>query len=218
MEKTQTQNKKPVTIIIIAGGSGSGKTTVAKKISDQILGDKSVEYISMDNYYKDLSGLTEDEREAVNFDHPNAIDVDLLVEQLGKLKNREAIPVPQYDFVSHTRKAEPKIMGPADVIILDGILALHIEKIRDFGDIKLFIKTADDVRFIRRLERDVKERGRSIDSVIDQYLNTVRPMHQYFVEPSIDNADLIVPYYEGNDVAVDLVATKIAALVEENNK
>ena len=106
-------------------------------------------------------------------------------------------------------------MKAADVIILDGILALHIESIRDLGDIKLFIKTADDVRFIRRLERDVKERGRTLDSVIEQYLNVVRPMHQFFVEPSIDFADLIVPYYEGNDVAVDIVATKIAALVDE---
>jgi len=209
-------NKKPVTIIIIAGGSGSGKTTVATKISQQILREKSVEYLSMDNYYKDLSHLESDEREKVNFDHPNALDVELLEEHLRTLKNREVIQIPQYDFKEHIRDKKTRIMKPADVIILDGILALHIESIRNFGDIKLFIKTADDVRFIRRLERDVKERGRTLDSVIEQYLNVVRPMHQFFVEPSIDFADLIVPYYEGNDVAVDIVATKIAALVEEN--
>lgn len=216
MERAQAINK-PVTIIIIAGGSGSGKTTVARKISDQILEDKSVAYLSMDNYYKDLSHLKKEEREKVNFDHPNAIDVELLKEHLVLLKTRQAIEVPYYDFKEHVRHHENKVMTPADVIILDGILALHIEAIRNFGDIKLFIKTADDVRFIRRLERDVKERGRSLDSVIEQYLDTVRPMHQFFVEPSIDFADLIVPYYEGNDVAVDIVATKIASLLEEKN-
>ncbi|MCL8211216.1 Uridine kinase [Mesoplasma sp. JKS002658] len=216
MEKTQN-TKKPVTIIIIAGGSGSGKTTVATKISQQILKDKSVEYLSMDNYYNDLSHMDSDERDKVNFDHPNALDVELLEQHLMALKNRETIEVPQYDFKEHVRDKKSKTMKAADVIILDGILALHIESIRDLGDIKLFIKTADDVRFIRRLERDVKERGRTLDSVIEQYLNVVRPMHQFFVEPSIDFADLIVPYYEGNDVAVDIVATKIASLVEESN-
>ncbi|ATZ20111.1 uridine kinase [Mesoplasma lactucae] len=215
MENVQT--KKPVTIVIIAGGSGSGKSTVAKKIANQILGDKSVDYISMDNYYKDLSHLNEEERKKVNFDHPDAIDTDLLVHDLNELKERHAVEIPQYDFVTSNRTKETKTIGPADVIILDGIFALHLKEIREMGDIKLFIKTADDVRFIRRLQRDVEKRGRSLESVVDQYLNVVRPMHQMFVEPSIDYADLIVPYYEGNDVAVDMVATKIAALIEDNN-
>ncbi|ATG97435.1 uridine kinase [Mesoplasma lactucae] len=215
MENVQT--KKPVTIVIIAGCSGSGKSTVAKKIANQILGDKSVDYISMDNYYKDLSHLNEEERKKVNFDHPDAIDTDLLVHDLNELKERHAVEIPQYDFVTSNRTKETKTIGPADVIILDGIFALHLKEIREMGDIKLFIKTADDVRFIRRLQRDVEKRGRSLESVVDQYLNVVRPMHQMFVEPSIDYADLIVPYYEGNDVAVDMVATKIAALIEDNN-
>ncbi|WP_026389840.1 uridine kinase [[Acholeplasma] multilocale] len=207
-------NKKPVHIIIIAGGSASGKTTVAKRIANVILKDKSVTYMSMDNYYKDFSNLDIVERKKLNFDHPNSMDIDLLAEDLTKLKNRESIEVPIYNFNTSLRTNETKCIEPADVIILDGILALHVEKIRNFGDIKLFIKTSDDVRFIRRLTRDIQERGFTTEAVIEQYLETVKPMHEAFVEPSIDYADVIVPYYDGNEVAIDMVATKIASLVD----
>jgi len=212
--ENKTKKEKPVQFIIVAGGSASGKTTVVKQIADEILADKSVVHFSMDHYYKDLSNMSLEERRKVNFDHPNSIDVDLLVKDLKKLKKRQAIKMPVYDFSINNRTKKTVQLDPADVIILDGILTLHIEKIREFGDIKIFIKTSDDIRFIRRLERDVKERGYTIDYIIKQYLTTVKPMHDYFVAPSIDYADIIIPYYEGNDVAIDLVATKIASIVD----
>jgi len=214
MQKNMKSNGKPVQIILIAGGSASGKTTVAHKIANEMLADKSVIHLSMDNYYKDLSHLSQEERRKVNFDHPNSFDVDLLVEQLKELKKRHAIEVPVYDFSTNNRTQKTVHVEPVDVIILEGILTLHIERVRQFGDIKLFIKTADDIRFIRRLNRDVKERGYTLDYVVDQYLTTVKPMHDIFVTPSIDFADVIIPYYEGNDVAIDLVATKVASIVD----
>ncbi|ATZ18720.1 uridine kinase [Williamsoniiplasma somnilux] len=212
------EKKIPVYFIIIAGGTASGKTTLAKKIAELAATNKtSVRYWSMDNYYKDFAEMSLEERKKINFDHPNSLDIQLLVEHINKFKNREAIEVPIYDFTIFSRSNKTLILEPADVIILDGILALHIPEIRNHGDLKLFIKTADDIRFIRRLQRDVHERGRTLENVINQYLTTVKPMHDLFVEPSIDVADLIVPYYEGNEVAMDLVATKAKAIIEENN-
>ncbi|AUF83545.1 uridine kinase [Mesoplasma syrphidae] len=205
---------KPVQIILIAGGSASGKTTVAKRIANVILKDKSVTYLSMDNYYKNFPEMTLQERKKMNFDHPNIMDIDLMVKQLVELKKRQAIEVPKYDFTTSLRMKETFRVEPADVIIIDGIFTLHIDKIRKFGDIKLFIKTPDDVRFIRRLTRDIEERGFTTDQVINQYLETVKPMHDFFVGPSIDFADVIIPYQEGNEVAIDLVATKVASWVD----
>ncbi|MBY7703951.1 uridine kinase [Vibrio harveyi] len=209
-----SKNKK-VSIILVAGGSASGKSTVADRIANKILKDKSVSHISMDDYYKDFSELSIDKRKQINFDHPNSIDIDLLVQDLTKLKERQNITVPIYDFVKSTRTEQTKVIKSSDVIILDGIFALYFEKLRELGDIKLFIKTADDLRFIRRLERDTKERARSIESVIHQYLTEVKPMHDIFIEPTIDHADLIIPYKEGNEVAIDIVTTKIKYLLNE---
>jgi uridine kinase len=209
---------KKVTIIIIAGGSASGKSTVASTIANDILHDESVIHLSMDSYYKNLSDISLEERKKVNYDHPNAIDVDLLCQHLDDLKLRKAIDAPIYDFNLHTQSGNVNHYEPSGVVILDGILALHIEEIRNRADIKLFIKTDDDIRFIRRLQRDVNDRGRSLESVVEQYLGTVRPMHKFFVEPSIDYADLIIPYYEGNNIAVDMVANKILNLVRDNEK
>ncbi|AJM71758.1 uridine kinase [Mycoplasma yeatsii] len=209
-----SKNKK-VSIILVAGGSASGKSTVADRIANKILKDKSVSHISMDDYYKDFSEMSIDKRKQINFDHPNSIDIDLLVQDLIKLKERQNITVPIYDFVKSTRTEQTKVIKSSDVIILDGIFALYFEKLRELGDIKLFIKTADDLRFIRRLERDTKERARSIESVIHQYLTEVKPMHDIFIEPTIDHADLIIPYKEGNEVAIDIVTTKIKDLLNE---
>ncbi|ATZ17309.1 uridine kinase [Williamsoniiplasma luminosum] len=206
-------NHKPVFLIIIAGGTASGKTSVATKIANQILKDKSVSYLSMDNYYKDFSNLTLQEKQNLNFDHPNSFDVDLLCKDLIKLKNRQAIKLPQYNFVTHSREKEWTEFAPADVIILDGILALQIQEIMKLGDLKIFIKTSDDIRLIRRLERDIKERGRTFDNVIEQYLTTVKPMHDVFVEPSINQADIIIPFHDGNEIAIDLVATKVREIL-----
>ncbi|ATZ16310.1 uridine kinase [Entomoplasma freundtii] len=209
--------KKPVFFIIIAGGTASGKSTVARKIAHD-LKNKPVTHLSMDNYYKNFADLSFAERQKINYDHPHSLDIDLLSKHLTQLKNRESIDVPVYDFKTHSRSKETKKVEPADVVILDGLLALHIKEIRDMADLKVFIKTEDDVRFIRRLERDIYDRGRSTESVIAQYLNTVKPMHDAFVAPSMDLADIIVPYYEGNDRAVDLVTTKVKAIIRKNNK
>ncbi|AHI53942.1 uridine kinase [Spiroplasma sabaudiense Ar-1343] len=208
------KNKK-TNIIIISGGSASGKTTVAKRIANDILKDESVINLSMDSYYKDFKNLSQEEAIKINFDHPDSIDVNLLVEDLNKLKSGQAIEAPVYDFTTSSRLKITKHIEPADVIILDGILALHIEKIREMGDIKIFIRTHDDIRLIRRLTRDMKDYGRKFENIIEKYLETVRPMHEYFVEPSIKYADIIIPYYEGNEVAVDLIATKIFSLLKK---
>ncbi|PPE05117.1 uridine kinase [Williamsoniiplasma lucivorax] len=211
-------NHKPVFLIIVAGGTASGKTSVATKIANQILKDKSVSYLSMDNYYKDFSNLSFEEKQNLNFDHPNSFDVDLLVADLKKLKSRVKINVPQYNFVTHSREKEWIEFAPADVVILDGILALQIQEIFKLGDLKIFIKTSDDIRLIRRLERDIKDRGRSFDNVIEQYLTTVKPMHDIFVEPSIQQADIIIPFHDGNEIAIDLVATKVRDILRNNKK
>ncbi|AEM68746.1 uridine kinase [Mycoplasma putrefaciens] len=209
------RKNKNVSIILIAGGSASSKSTVADRIANKILKDKSVSHLSMDNYYKDFKDLSIDKRKQINFDHPNSIDIDLLIQDLNKLKQRQDITIPVYDFIESIRTDQTKFVKASDVVILDGIFSLHFENLRDLGDIKLFIKTADDLRFIRRLTRDINERGRTIESVVDQYLTEVKPMHDIFIEPSISYADLIIPYKEGNEVAIDIVATKIKDLLNE---
>ncbi|AUM62626.1 uridine kinase [Spiroplasma monobiae] len=204
-----------VTIIIIAGGSASGKTTVAHTIANEIFVNKPVTHLSMDSYYKDFSDLTFEEKQLLNFDHPSSLDIELLCKHLDDLKDFKSIQVPVYDFKTHSQKGEYITVEPSNVVILDGILSLHVEEIRKRGDIKLFIRTDDDIRFIRRLMRDVNDRGRKLDDVVNQYLNTVKPMYKFFVEPSIDHADLIIPYYEGNSIAIDMVAAKISSLLKK---
>ncbi len=208
----QSKPKNKVQLVTIAGGTASGKTTVANKIAE-ILQGKKIVYLKMDHYYKKLDDLTLAERKRINFDHPNALDLELLVNHLELLKNHQDIQMPNYDFTISNRSIQTTEIKSGDVIILDGILGLALEEIRKLSDIKIFIKTEDDIRFIRRLTRDLSERGRTVESIINQYLTTVKPMYDYFIEPSIKYADIIVPYYEGNEIAIDMIATKIKALL-----
>ncbi len=204
---------KPV-IIGVAGGSGSGKTTVCNKIYDYFSG-KSIVMIEHDSYYRDQSDIPFEQRLETNYDHPFAFDTDLLVEHLIKLQNNESIEVPVYDYTRHTRSDETIHVKPQDVIIVEGILILEDKRLRDLMDIKIYVDTAADLRIIRRIERDIKERGRSLDNVIDQYLSVVREMHEQFVEPSKKYADIIIPEGGHNQVAIDLVITKIRMIFHE---
>lgn len=180
-----------VTIIGIAGGTGAGKTTVANQIKER-LGDEAV-IISQDSYYKDLSSMTAEERRQVNFDHPDSIEFSLLKKHLLELKKGNVIKVPIYDFASDTRTKAVSQVSPTDIIIVEGTLLLAIAEIRDLVDIKVFLDVKDDLRLLRRIKRDIEERGRTIASVQKQYLTTVRPMHQMFVAPSKQYADIIIP-------------------------
>lgn len=206
--------EKTNTIIAVAGGTASGKTTISKKIIDEI-DSNFVTLIPLDNYYNDYSHLGAGDRKKINYDHPNAVDIPLLVDHLTKLSHN--IPVEQYiyDYKNNLRTKKTVKVYPSKVIVLEGILLLAIEEIRKLTDIKIFIKTDDDIRFIRRLERDIKERKRSVESVIDQYLKTVKPMHDLLVEPSKKYADIIVPYYEGNMVAIDMIISKVKSLIKK---
>ena len=204
-------------LIGIAGGTGSGKTTVAKTIMDE-LNNENITLLQQDSYYKDQSDLEFEEREKTNYDHPFAFDTDLLIEHLQKLLKGKTVKKPVYSFTRHTRTDETKKVRPREVIILEGILVLNNQKLRDLLDIKLYVQADNDVRFIRRLKRDMEQRGRSVDSVIEQYLEMVRPMHQQFVEPSKKYADVIIPEGGHNKVAMDILVTKIKTLIEELNK
>lgn len=195
-------------IIGVTGGSGSGKTTVSKKILEQLNGH-SISIIQQDSYYKDQAGMTMEERRAVNYDHPLAFDSDLLYQHLKMLKQRQAIDVPVYDYTISTRSPEVIHQEPTDVVILEGILILSDEPIRDMLDIKVYVDTDDDIRIIRRIERDTQERGRSLESIITQYLTGVKPMYHQFIEPTKRYADLIVPEGGENSVAIDLLVTKV---------
>ncbi|USS85264.1 uridine kinase [Fructilactobacillus myrtifloralis] len=207
----ETKQTRPV-IIGVTGGSSSGKTTVSRAILQRLLGH-SISIIQQDSYYKDQTDLSMAERKKVNYDHPDAFDNDLLVDQLRRLLNYETIEKPVYDYTEFTRSPKTERQAPTDVIILEGILTLNDPRLRDLMDIKVFVDTADDIRLIRRIQRDTKERGRSLDSVIQQYLGTVRPMYQQFVEPSKRYADIIIPRGGKNNVAIDLLATKIKAIL-----
>ncbi|MGE8035201.1 uridine kinase [Lysinibacillus sp. KCTC 33748] len=206
---------RPV-VIGIAGGSCSGKTSVTRAIYD-VFRDHSVVVIEQDFYYKDQSHLTFEERLGTNYDHPLAFDNDLLIEQLKKLLVRQPIEKPVYDYVQHTRAKEVIHVEPVDVIILEGILVLEDADLRDLMDIKLYVDTDSDLRIIRRIMRDIKERGRTTDSVIDQYLSAVRPMHNLFIEPTKRYADIIIPEGGDNEVAIDLMVTKIKTILETDN-
>ncbi|UCZ54393.1 uridine kinase [Bacillus shivajii] len=207
--------KRPV-IIGVAGGSGSGKTTVANEIYCKFQ-DQDILKIEQDAYYKDQTHLPMEERLKTNYDHPLAFDNDLLLEHLAKLRNREAIERPIYDYANHTRSDDVELIESRDVIILEGILILEDDRLRDLMDIKVFVDTDADVRIIRRLMRDIRERGRTIDSVIDQYTSVVRPMHLQFIEPTKRYADVIIPEGGHNHVAIDLLVTKVKTILEQKS-
>lgn len=200
-------------VIGIAGGSCSGKTSVTRAIYD-VFRNHSVVVIEQDYYYKNQDHLTFEERLETNYDHPLAFDNDLLIEHLNALLQHNSIEKPVYDYVNHTRSKESIHVEPKDVIILEGILVLEDKRLRDLMDIKLFVDTDSDLRIIRRMERDIKERGRTIESVIEQYLTAVRPMHNLFIEPTKRYADVIIPEGGENEVAIDLMVTKIKTILE----
>lgn len=201
-------------LIGIAGGTGSGKTLIAQNIYTELGSDKVI-ILYQDSYYKDLSHLAPEERNKQNFDHPDAIDSALLIQDIKALLRGETIEQPIYDFVTHTRKQETRTIGPHTIIVLEGILILDNPELRDLMDIKIYVDTDPDLRVLRRIKRDIVERGRSLESVIKQYEESVRPMHLQFVEPSKRYADIIIPEGGYNKVAIDLVKTKIEALLRE---
>jgi len=203
--------QKPI-IIGVAGGSGSGKTTVARRIYQQF--SDAVVMIEQDAYYKDQAHLTFEERLKTNYDHPNAFDHDLLIDHLKRLLAYQSIEKPVYDYTLYTRSTETIRVEPKDVIILEGILILEDERLRELMDIKVYVDTDADVRILRRMERDIRERGRAIESVIQQYLTVVRPMHLQFIEPSKRYADLIIPEGGYNDVAINLLINQIRTILE----
>jgi uridine kinase len=198
---------KPL-IIGIAGGSGSGKSTVARNVADHLT-TSSVAFIDMDAYYKNFTSLSLDDRRKLNWDHPDAFDYDLLCSHLNALSTRQAIEKPEYDFVTHLRRAEPTHVEPADVVVIDGILLFVDERVRELCDVKVFVDADADIRLIRRIERDTHVRGRPLDEIIEQYLSTVQPMHQQFVEPSKRYADVIVPRGGHNAIAIEMIVAKI---------
>ena len=200
-------------IIGIAGGTGSGKTTVARAIYDRVGRDR-IEWISHDSYYRNFEGLTPEQRHNINFDHPDALETELLVRHLDVLAKGAAIEVPVYDFTTHARKLDQtQRVEPRKVIIVEGILVLAEPELRKRIDIKLFVDTPPDIRFVRRLMRDISARGRSVESVIEQYVTTVRPMHEEFVEPSKRYADLIIPEGGENLVAIDAIIARVEGLL-----
>jgi len=204
-------------LIGVAGGTGSGKTSVTKAISEK-LGKDSILIIEQDAYYKDQSDKSFEERLKTNYDHPLAFDTDLLIEHLNKLLRYEPIDKPVYDYKRHTRSKEVIRLEPKEVIILEGILVLEDERLRNLMDIKVYVDTDADIRIIRRIVRDTRERGRTLESVIDQYINVVRPMHNQFVEPTKRYADIIIPEGGHNTVAIDLMVTKIKSILETKSK
>ncbi|NLN14724.1 MAG: uridine kinase [Tissierellia bacterium] len=202
-------------LIGITGGTGSGKSTVSREIFKSIE-ETDIAIIEQDSYYKDQSHLSFEEREKTNYDHPFAFDNELLIKHLKGLLDRKPIEKPIYDFEIHNRKKETELVMPKDIIILEGILILYEKEIRDLLDIKVFVDTDADVRLIRRIQRDIQERGRTLDSVIRQYMETVRPAHLQFVEPTKRYADIIIPEGGHNRVAIDLIVSKINSILNEN--
>lgn len=204
-----------VVMIGVAGGTASGKSTISRAILDQV-GDDMIAHILHDSYYKELSDFAPDTQpEDINFDHPISLDTPLLIEHLRQLQQWQPIEMPVYDFVTY-RRVTNQYVEPRPVVLVEGILVLAEPELRELFDIKIFVDTPDDLRLIRRIQRDVNERGRSMDSVIHQYLATVRPMHLAFVEPSMRYADIIVPQGGHNAVAIDMIADRIRGIVAGN--
>ncbi|MGQ9849246.1 MAG: uridine kinase [Aggregatilineaceae bacterium] len=202
----------PVTIGV-AGGTGAGKTTVSHAILERV-GTENIAYLEHDAYYKDLRDLPYPPGQPINFDHPDTLETSLLIEHILKLKHGEAVAVPVYDFTTFRRLDEVRIVQPQPIILVEGILIFAEPELRKLFDVRIFVDTDPDIRFIRRLKRDLAERGRTVDSVIDQYLNSVRPMHLDFVEPSKRYADVIIPEGGMNLVAIDMVAARIRSMLE----
>ena len=210
------ENEKPPVVIGVAGGTGSGKTTVAQVILQRV-GAQQISILLQDAYYKDLSDLPPIQRAQMNFDHPDSLEMDLMVSHLQQLRRWQPIEMPVYDFTTHTRRPEPEQVIPNPVILVEGILVLADPQLRELMDVKIFVDADPDVRFIRRLQRDITERGRTIESVIHQYLTTVRPMHLEFVEPSKRYADVIIPEGGFNQVAMDMVVARLEKLLGETS-
>lgn len=208
--------RKPI-IIGVTGGSGGGKTSVSRAILDSFPNAR-IAMIQHDSYYKDQAHLSFEERVKTNYDHPLAFDTDFMIEQLKELLKGRPVDIPVYDYKAHTRSDKTFRQEPQDVIIVEGILVLEDERLRDLMDIKLFVDTDDDIRIIRRIKRDMMERGRSLDSIIEQYTTVVKPMYHQFIEPSKRYADIIVPEGVSNVVAIDLINTKIASILAEINR
>ena len=201
-----------MTIIGIAGGTGSGKTTVVKRIS-KALPPHCAGVIPLDSYYNDTTGMTPEERSTINFDHPDAFDWKLLTEHIKMLKNGEAVEQPTYSYIESNRQKETIHVEPKPVIIIEGIMALHYKKLRDMMDLKIFVDTDDDVRLIRNIRRDVVERGRTVDMVLDRYEKVLKPMHEQFIEPTKQYADLIIPWGRDNKTGIHILKTYIQGIV-----
>jgi uridine kinase len=206
---------RPITIGV-AGGTGSGKTTVALKVLERVGFDHAA-YMPHDAYYRDASDLPPAERAQLNFDHPDSLDNDLLIEHLQLLQAGQGVEIPVYDFKTHSRLPETRHVDPQPVILVEGLLIFADKRLRDLMDMKIFVDTDADLRLIRRLQRDIEERGRSATSVMNQYLRTVRPMHLEFVEPSKRYADVIIPEGGFNEVAIDMVATRLRSMIGQAN-
>jgi uridine kinase len=207
---------KPITLGV-CGGTGSGKTTVARRILERV-GAHLVAHLPHDAYYKEAGHLPPAQRAKLNFDHPDALDNDLLIEHLKELQAGRAADIPVYDFKTHNRRPEKLRVEPQPVILVEGILIFADKRLRELMDVKIYVDTDADLRLLRRLQRDIEERGRSISSIIDQYLSTVRPMHLEFVEPSKRYADVIIPEGGFNEVAIDMVASRLRALIGDPSR
>lgn len=207
-------NKISSLVFGIAGGTGSGKTTIADYILETV-GPEKIAFLPHDAYYRDQTGLTLEERSQINFDHPSSLETELLIEHITKLRNQETIQLPSYNFKTHTRNQDTITIKPQPIILIEGILIFAEPELRKLFDLKIYVDTDADIRFIRRLKRDIEERGRTTESVIIQYLETVRPMHLEFVEPSKRYASVIIPEGGYNTVALDLIVAKIESMLQE---
>ena len=208
-----TKKKSPL-VIGIAGGTGSGKTTIADYLLETV-GPEKIAFLPHDAYYHELPHLSPEERAKVNFDHPSALETDLLIEHIHQLKAGKSIELPQYDFKTHTRTSQTTLIEPQQILIVEGILIFAEPDLRKLFDLKIYVDTDADIRFIRRLRRDIEERGRTTENVIGQYLDTVRPMHLEFVEPSKRYASVIIPEGGYNHVALDLIVARIQSMLKE---
>lgn len=204
-------------VIGVAGGTGSGKTTVSRAILQRV-GPERIAYIEHDSYYRELSHLSREDRSHVNFDHPDSLDNALLIEHLDALCDGKTVPVPIYDFTTDNRKAEVRLVAPQPVVLVEGILIFADKQLRDRMDIKIYVDADADMRLIRRIQRDINERGRTLESVVEQYLKTVRPMHLEFVEPSKRYADIIIPRGGLNAIAIDMVVARIEGMLASHQQ